>query len=84
MIEKVYKEKRAVSKKNREDRTLNTILYCNTARCAETFDETSKLEEHILPGKNIIAEEISTPDQVKKSFTERMKLTSKQYHPTSS
>ena len=84
MIEKVYKEKKSSFQKKREDRTLNTILYCNTAGCAETFDETSKLQEHILPGKHIIAEEISTPDQVKKSFTERMKLTSKQYHPTSS
>ena len=33
--------------KKQEDRTLNTILYCSTAGCTETFDETSKLEKHI-------------------------------------
>ena len=65
----------------REDRTLNNILYCSTAGCAETFDETSKLEAHMLSGKHSIPEEISSFDLVQKSFTRRMKLTSHKHHP---
>ena len=47
MIQKAYKEKKTVFKKQ-EDRTLNNILYCSAAGCAEIFDETSKLEEHVV------------------------------------
>ena len=67
-------EKKQVFKKKQEDIILNTILYCSTAGCAEAFHEASKLEEYILSGKCSIPEDISF-DQVKKSFTYRMKFT---------
>ena len=38
----------------------------------------------MLSGKHSILEQISSFDQVKKFFTESMKLTSQQHHPTSS
>ena len=63
-----------VFKKKQEDIILNTILYCSTAGCAETFHEATKLEEYILSGKCSIPEDISF-NQVKKSFTYRMKFT---------
>ena len=53
MIQKAYNRKKKFSKK-REDRTPNTILYCSTAGCAETFDETLKLQEHMLSGKRVV------------------------------
>ena len=80
--ESIQRKKEQFSKK-REDRTLNNILHCSTVGCAETFAETLKLEEHMLSGKHSIPEQISSFDQVKKSFTEKMKLTS-QHHLTSS
>ena len=45
--ESIQRKKELFSKKQ-EDRTLNNILYCSAAGCAETFDETSKLEEHVV------------------------------------
>ena len=45
--ENIQRKKELFSKKQ-EDRTLNNILYCSAAGCAETFDETSKLEEHVV------------------------------------
>ena len=81
--ESIQRKKEQFSRKQ-EDRTLNNILYCSTAGCADTFDETSKLKERMLPGKHSIPEQISSFDQVKKSFTEKMKLTPQQHHPTSS
>ena len=48
--ESIQRKKEQFSKK-RDNRTLNNILYCRTVGCAETFDETSKLEEHMLAGK---------------------------------
>ena len=81
--ESIQRKKKQFSKK-REGRTLNNILYCSTAGYAERFDETSKLEDHMLSGKHSIPEEISSFDLVKKSFTRRMKLTSHKHHPTSS
>ena len=45
--ESIQRKKEQFSKKQ-EDRTLNNILYCSAAGCAETFDETSKLEEHVV------------------------------------
>ena len=50
--------KKQVFKKKQEDIILNTILYCSTAGCAETFHEASKLEEYILSGKCSIPEDI--------------------------
>ena len=47
-----------VFKKKQEDIILNTILYCSTAGCAETFHEATKLEEYILSGKCSIPEDI--------------------------
>ena len=64
MIQKVSKGKKEHFFKEQEDRTLNTILYCSRAGWAETFYETSKLEEHMLSGKRSIPEEISSIDQV--------------------
>ena len=58
-------------------------MYWTTAECAETFDKTSELEKHMFSGKHSIPEEISSLDQMKTSFTERMKLTSQQDNPTS-
>ena len=45
--ENIQRKKELFSKKQ-EDRTLNNILYCSAAGCAKTFDETSKLEEHVV------------------------------------
>ena len=63
--ESIQRKKEQFSKKQ-EDRTLNNIFYCSTAGWAETFDKTSKFEEHMLSGKHSIPEEISSLDQVKK------------------
>ena len=72
--ESMQTKKKQVFKKKQEDIILNTILYCSTAGCAETFHEATKLEEYILSGKCSIPEDISF-NQVKKSFTYRMKFT---------
>ena len=45
--ESIQRKKEQFSKKQ-EDRTLNNILYCSAAGFVETFDETSKLEEHVV------------------------------------
>ena len=72
--ESMQTKKKQVFKKKQEDIILNTILYCSTAGCAETFHEATKLEEYILSGKCSIPEDISF-NQVKKFFTYRMKFT---------
>ena len=56
-------------------------MYCSTVGWAETFHEAWELEEHMLSGKLSIPDEISLIGQV---FTERMKLTAQQHHPSSS
>ena len=45
--ESIQRKKEQFSKKQ-EDRALNNVLYCSAAGYAEIFDETSKLEEHVV------------------------------------
>ena len=74
---------RKVTQKNpkgREDRQLCCLFFSPQTACYDSFENTEKLEEHILSGLHSLAKETSSIDKVRSSFVKRMKATSELHH----
>ena len=81
-IARIQSGKQKVAKK-RDDRQLCTLLFCPELGCTESFEEPASLETHMLSGLHTIAKEMSSIDKVRKSFVEKMKVTSRVHLPVS-
>ena len=62
--------------KQREDRRLCTLLFCQELGCIQSFNTIAELNSHNESGVHTIAKEVSSFDKVKKIFVEKMKSTS--------
>ena len=68
-------------KKKRDDRQLCTLQFCPEINCTASFKSSSELEEHMLSGLHNVANSTSWLDQVRKSFVQKMKITSQLHMP---
>ena len=63
------------SKKERKDRELSTILFCQDENCDQTFSTLTEMEEHMEVRVHQHLKETTSFDIVRKSFVNKMKAT---------
>ena len=69
------KRKSGIAKKKREDRKLNTNLFCKDPSCDQTFSTLTEMEGHVEVGVHQHVKETTSFDIVRKSFVNKMKAT---------